>query len=59
MGKKQAEKLLRIIGYRIPTENKYSMFPIRVKGFVPAVAGGTIILPADIVNMSGTDFKQY
>lgn len=35
------------------------MFPIRVKGFVPAVAGGTIILPADIVNMSGTDFKQY
>jgi len=29
------EELRKLIGYRIPTENKYSMFPIYIKGFLP------------------------
>ena len=51
------EDLLEMIGYRIPTENKYSIFKMRIKGFLPISAGTAIMLPSDIVNMSGTDFK--
>lgn len=56
LGKAGAKELLDIIGYRIPTEDKYSIMPIRVKGFMPITAGSTIMLPADIITMSGTDF---
>lgn len=56
LGKSGAAELLDIIGYRIPTEDKYSIMPIRVKGFMPIAAGSTIMLPADIITMSGTDF---
>lgn len=56
LGKAGASELLNIIGYRIPTEDKYSIMPIRIKGFMPVVAGTTIMLPADIITMSGTDF---
>lgn len=48
--------ILKVIGYRIPTEDKYSIMPIKIKGFMPVVAGTTIMLPADIIAMSGTDF---
>ena len=50
------EDILKIIGYRIPTEDKYSIMPIKIVGFMPLVAGTTIMLPADIISMSGTDF---
>lgn len=56
LGKTGAAELLDIIGYRIPTEDKYSIMPIRVIGFMPVTAGSTIMLPADIITMSGTDF---
>ena len=56
LGKAGATELLDIIGYRIPTEDKYSIMPIRVIGFMPVTAGSTIMLPADIISMSGTDF---
>lgn len=50
------EDLLNVIGYRIPTEDKYSIMPIRIIGFMPITAGTTIMLPSDIIAMSGTDF---
>lgn len=50
------EDILKIIGYRIPTEDKYSIMPIKIVGFMPVVAGTTIMLPSDIITMSGTDF---
>lgn len=50
------EDLLRMIGYRIPTENKYSIFNLRIQGFLPISAGTAIMLPSDIITMSGTDF---
>ena len=28
-------------------------------GFLPISAGTAIMLPSDIISMSGTDFKQY
>ena len=53
---KVPEDLKRMVGYRIPTENKYSMLPLRVVGFLPAEQGGSIMLPADITLISGSDF---
>lgn len=53
---KMPEDLRRMVGYRIPTENKYSMLPLRVVGFLPAEQGGSIMLPADITSIAGSDF---
>lgn len=49
-------KLLEMFGYRIPTESKYSMVPIKVVGFLPRNAGEGIMLPAEITKLSGSDF---
>ena len=54
--KKESPDLLEAIGYRIPTEDFYSMAVIRIKGFTPREAGGGIVLPADITTISGSDF---
>ena len=54
--------LLYMIGYRIPTESKYSMVPIKIKGFLPRVGGEGIMLPAEITSQAGSDFdidKEY
>ena len=56
---KVPEDLKRMVGYRIPTENKYSMLPLRVVGFLPTEQGGSIMLPADITLIAGSDFKQH
>ena len=44
------------IGYRIPTEDKYSMLPIKIIGFLPENAGGAIMLPAEITTIAGSDY---
>lgn len=53
------EDLLRMIGYRIPTENKYSIFNLRIEGFLPNSAGTAMILPSDTITMSSTDFDKH
>ena len=50
------DKLLRAFFYRIPTEDKYSMFPIKIVKFLPQSQGGTIILPAEATVIAGLDF---
>ena len=53
---------LKAIGYRIPTEDKYSMIPLMIKDWVPAAAGEAIIMPAEITQQTGSDFdidKMY
>lgn len=48
---------LRIaIGYRVPTENAYSMIPLYIKGFLPQQNGSAIILPDEITTIAGSDF---
>jgi hypothetical protein len=49
-------ELRRIIGYRIPTEDKYSMAPLYIKGFLPQENGSMIMLPAEITELTGSDF---
>lgn len=50
------EEYRKAIGYRIPTEDKYSMIPIRIKGFLPRQIGSVIILPEEITTIMGADF---
>lgn len=55
-------ELLKMIGYRIPTEAKYSMAPLKIVGFLPREAGDGIMLPYDITLLTGSDFdvdKEY
>ena len=49
-------KYLEVIGYRVPTEDKYSMAPLKVIGFLPRQVGSVIILPEEITGIAGSDF---
>lgn len=49
-------ELLKLVGYRIPTEDKYSCVPLKIVGFLPREAGDGIMLPNDITLLSGSDF---
>ena len=53
---KVPDELKDMIGYRIPTEGKYSMLPLRVVGFIPPQEGGAIMLPMEITKIAGSDF---
>lgn len=53
---KLPEDLRKLIGYRVPTEDKYSMVPLYIKGFLPQQNGSAIMLPAEITTLSGSDF---
>ena len=54
--KKNDPKLLEGIGYRIPTESKYSIMNFRIKGFLPQSNGSVMMLPADTTVYAGEDF---
>nr|DAW35365.1 MAG TPA: ATP dependent DNA helicase [Caudoviricetes sp.] len=57
-----APELLQLISYRIPTEDKYSMAPCKIVGFLPRMAGSTIMLPYELTTQDGSDFdidKRY
>lgn len=49
-------ELRKLLGFRIPTENLYSMLPMIIKGFLPQQNGSSIMLPADITQIAGEDF---
>ena len=54
--------LLKMIGYRIPTEAKYSISPLKIVGFLPRECGEGIMLPYEITLLNGSDFdvdKMY
>lgn len=53
---KLPDELRRLVGYRVPTEDKYSMVPLYIKGFLPQQTGSAIMLPAEITTLSGSDF---
>lgn len=54
--RKSDPDLLKMVGYRIPTEDKYSMLPLIIKGFLPQQNGSSIMLPADVTQIAGSDF---
>ena len=55
-------ELLKMVSYRIPTEDKYSMAPMKVVGFMPREAGDAIMLPYELTTIDDSDFdvdKRY
>ena len=56
------DNLLRALCYRVPTEDIYSMIPLKIKGFMPMQFGTNIALPKEITALTGSDFdvdKMY
>lgn len=51
------EDLRKIVGYRVPTEDKYSMIPLYIKGFLPQQNGSAIMMPAEITSTTGSSFN--
>ena len=49
-------KILNGIGFRIPTQALSSAEVFKVKGFLPAYMGHTVIVPAEITTKAGSDF---
>ena len=52
------EELRNFVAYRIPTEAKYSMFPCRIKGFLPYNTGTSIMMPNELTSISDADFDS-
>lgn len=50
------DDVLKMIGYRIPTESKYSIYSFKVVGFLPDSNGSAIVLPDDFITQTGSDF---
>jgi hypothetical protein len=53
---KVPEDLRYGIFYRIPTEGKYSIFPIKITKILPKSSGGQVILPREATTIAGLDF---
>jgi len=53
---KEQQEMLKMIGYRIPTEDKYSLLPMKVVKFLPQESGASIMLPSEITTIAGSDF---
>lgn len=53
---KLPDELRNVVGYRIPTEDKYSMMPLRIKEFTSPQMGNIIVMPAEITTITGSDF---
>lgn len=48
--------ILKLLGYRIPTEAKHSMIAMKVVGFLPEGTGSTIIIPSELITQTGSNF---
>jgi len=56
------ERLLKIIGFRIPTQGLNSIESFVIKDFLPEGLGESVVLPTEIVAKTGSDFdidKMY
>ncbi len=51
-----APDMLKAIGTRVPTEQKYSILPLKIVGILPSAVGDGVILPQDITLLTGSNF---
>ncbi len=52
----KAAGLNTMIGYRIPTEDKHSVFVFDIVGFLDESQGSTIVVPDEFIAQTGSDF---
>lgn len=60
--KPEVQEALKLIIYRIPTQGKNSMLPVRIVMVLPESAGSVIMLPGEMTKQGGMDFdvdKSY
>lgn len=50
------DKILTMLGFRIPTQSHHSMIPFKVVGFLPASYTSTIVIPAEVAHLAGSDY---
>lgn len=50
------EELRRIIGYRIPNQDKASTVILKIKGFLPENYAKSVVVPGQLVKLMGSDF---
>jgi len=50
------DKISTFVGYRIPTQGQQSMMPARIIDFLPRHHGSTVIAPAELTKISGSDY---
>jgi len=50
------KEILKGIGFRIPTQATSSIENFRIKGFLPASMGATVVVPSEITTKAGSDF---
>lgn len=53
---KEGQRILRGIGFRIPTQGMNQAEAFRVKGFLAAEYGDTVVVPSEITTKAGSDF---
>ena len=50
------EEILKAVAYRTPSDELHSLIPIRFIGFLPKTMGANIIVPKEVMKMTGHDF---
>ena len=50
------ESILNFIAYRTPSDAEHSIIPCRIKGILTNIGGEMIILPKEIMRMTGHDY---
>ena len=52
----EGRSILKGVAFRIPTQSLSSTEVFKVKGFLPAYMGATVIVPSEITSKAGSDF---
>lgn len=50
------EDILKFVAYRTPSDAEHSVIPCRIKGFIANTGGATIIMPKEVMVMTGHDY---
>ena len=56
VGDKIPDRLLKMLGVRIPTQDKHSMVTLKIVGFKEGLHGNDIHVPMEVLYLSGADF---
>lgn len=52
----EGKEILKVFGFRIPTQDTQSMEALVIKGFLPEEFGNTVVVPPGLVTKTGADF---
>ena len=56
VGDELPQEFLEMVGIRIPTQDKHSMIYLKVVDILPAQKGNKIVMPKEVLILSGADF---